>query len=739
MVILPNETNDQKKVGDTRLSLYPIDIHLLEMMQNDAGAIAGVPCHLESTAPHPTTIAQYALAQWSRYITTGDEQYLRTFLAQVHWFIEHEMCIDNDASGWAISSPHPDTYKNRPQLSAVTQGCVLSLFRRAYEATGKNEYLEIMQRAVQAFERDILDGGIRTLIGEDGIFFEEVAVYPAAHSLSGCMFALLGLYDYVTLTHDADVEKSLQRCLKTLHALFDEFDSGFWTHTDLLHRKLSSDTQLLLQAKLLEELAAYSGCEHCAMLASRWRNYRLQFGSRLRWKLSTSRDSFLDAIGRRFRAMLFRTSQSSRLLRVCVPVHAFPVTGGTRAVLAGVTQVTADAWHMEYLTQYRGPNPDGMTIHTFGTRMTTPWQFPLVLLYSLAGLWKLISLMRHGGRYDIILPQDGVFTGAFTALAARSAGVRVVCIDHGNLTLLGSQTYFQERIHSLETKDWPRSIRFLARFFIVGYLPALSFLAGISARFVDHYLIPGVVGDGTEEICKRLGIPISRVTRFGSMIDTSRYTPLDGRAKTDMRAKYRIPADAIVIAMTCRLAPEKGIDIALKALGRVASVLTPDRWARVRVVIAGDGPLRTHVEKMIRLYGLSETCIIWGETATAGVISLLGMSDVFLYTSIRGACFSMSVLEAMACGCAVIASTRPLSNEHLLAEGRGIAIPAENVVETARALSRLLNDVELCYKMGQLARDYAIANHGPTIFKQVLMRATYYSPELLDCRAESEK
>ncbi len=421
-------------------------------------------------------------------------------------------------------------------------------------------------------------------------------------------------------------------------------------------------------------------------------------------------------------AMTQHSQKSARRLRVCVVVHAFPVTGGIRAVLAGVQQAMGDMWEIEYLTHYAGPNPDGLVIHTFGSRRMGAWQFPQVWLYTLAGCWKLLRLMRARGRYDLLLPQDGVATGAFAALAAKLTGTRVVCIDHGTLTLLHDAAYRRERLAAIQA--WPWHLRLLARLRFVGYWPSQKLLARISARLVDRFLIPGVAGDGVEEVCQRLGIPEDHITRFGSMVDTQFYAPLDAEVRARAREQHGIAADAIVIALGCRLAPEKGLDIALAAIEGLRADLAPTLRDRLRVVIAGDGPLRSQVEAGIEARELGEVCTLWGETPTNGVAELLGMSDIFLYTSTRGACLSMAVLEAMAAGCAVVASTRPLSNARLLAGGRGIAVPAEDVEQTRAALLRLVNDLELCTRMGRAARDYVAVEYSAAAFRRVLLQAT---------------
>lgn len=414
-------------------------------------------------------------------------------------------------------------------------------------------------------------------------------------------------------------------------------------------------------------------------------------------------------------------------MRVCVPIAVFPVTGGTRAVLSGIAQITRDAWQLEYLTQYKGASSDGLTIHRFGTKRMEPWQFPFVWLYFLAGGWKLLALCRKGSGYQLILPQDGVFTAAFAGLVGKLAGIRVVCVDHGNLTLLISQVYRAERMQAIANKDWSAPRRLLARARYRCYWPSLRLLARISARCVDHFLVPGVAGDGVEEICQRLGIEASRITRFASMIDAGRYPGLDCEAQARARQGKGLAADAVVIAMVCRLAPEKGLDIALESIDRALRELALDLRTRVRVVLAGDGPLRAFVSAEIQKRGLTENVVLWGETGAQDVIALLGMSDIFLYTSTRGACFSMAILEAMASACAVIASPLPPANVPLLAQERGIVVPAGDAARTAKALLQLVNDRELCRRMGERARAYVEVQHNPAAFKQTLLRAVYRS------------
>lgn len=727
MSIRPDKVGDKMQLADldhpAGLSPYPIDMSML--LTQSQTLDEGVSYRVDPAEYHPIGTAQYALVHWNQFLATNDEYSLEEFLTQAYWLVEHESRISGEAGGWPISVSRPDFHTRGPCLSALMQGIGVSVLIRAYQLTRKKQFLDAAHRVVRTFERDILDGGISTPVGGDGIFFEEVAVYPATHRLSGFIFALFGLYDYVELTGDSQIERLIHKSLTTMHTLLDEFDVGFWNCSDLLHRRLASPSHLALQAALLEVLSRYSGCEHCARLASHWRGYQRRLGSRLRYLIATSWSSCVHALLVRARTALFPRPEVSPLLRVCVPLPDFPFTGGILTVLEGVARVTRDSWQLEYLAQLVGPNPEGFVIHRFGTARMTQSAFPNVCLYVLAGFCKLVSLIRQRSGYNLVLPQDATFTGAFAALAARLAGVRVVCIDHGTLTLLKSSVYRTECIQALATRPWP--LRLFYRVRLAFYLPFIYLLAWVFARLIDHFLVPGVAGDGVEEVCRRLGIPQSKITRFASMIDIDRHVILDAPSKASLREKNGIVADAIVVAIICRLAPEKGLKAALEGMSKALSTVSPDLRARVRVIIAGDGPLRKQVEGDIRKCGLEQTCLLWGDISACEVLSLLAMSDIFLYTSTRGACFSMAVLEAMASGCAVIASTQPVSNASLLAEGRGIAVPADDIEQMSSALVRLLNDLELCRQMGSLARDYIAAQHSAALFKRTLLRTTYWS------------
>lgn len=708
---------------------YPIVTALFMALPLNHLDITGKRDHprqsVSQAGDHPATVAQNALIHWNTYLASGSAEQKVLFMDRAKWLLNHGSTLSNGAVAWPTTGSQYVQSLSRPVLSAVTQGYAISVLLRAYQLTGNYAFKHMAQQAVLTFELDILDEGVIAAIGNGGVFFEECAIYPAAHSLSAHVMALLSLYDYVALIHDSRIEALILRGIETLQTLIDEFDAGYWTRCDLLSKRLASRSHHALHIALLGALATASGCERWARLATRWSNYQHNPRSLSRYWMTSRAQAFCDGkLKPALRRLLFPAPGRSRgrsINRVCIPITAFPIAGGMRSVLAGLAQAIDNRWKMVYLTHQKGREMDGLEIETFGRRAATPWHFPFVWLYCLAGACKLFVMLRRAD-YALILPQDGVPTGAFAAVVGKMAGARIVCMDHGSVTLLDNPSFRNERTTYLHGYTWPLQV--LLRVQWSCYWASQRLLARIATRYTDQFLI---AGDEVEAAyCEQLGVPLYRMIRYAYILDVNRFTPPGKEDRAKMRAEQHIREDAIVITLINRLAPEKGLQFALEGIAQALAAIPTDVRLRVEVLIAGDGPLRSHIQQGIELHGLHDVCVLWGEASPPDVVRLLAISDIFLYSGVRGTNYSMAVLEAMAAGCAVIASTRPLSNARLLAEGRGIAISAENVEQLCEALVQLVTHTEMRCQMSALARNYIVTQHNADMLRRALMRATFW-------------
>ena len=142
-----------------------------------------------------------------------------------------------------------------------------------------------------------------------------------------------------------------------------------------------------------------------------------------------------------------------------------------------------------------------------------------------------------------------------------------------------------------------------------------------------------------------------------------------------------------VIGTLCALRPEKGLYMLLEAFAQLGP-----RQRRLRLAIVGSGPEREGLMSRARALGIEAECVF--EPATADVVPWLRAMDVFVMPSLEEA-FSNAIMEAMTCGCAVVASHVGGNPELVEPERRGILFPPGDVTVLTTALERMLSNEDL--------------------------------------------
>ena len=151
-----------------------------------------------------------------------------------------------------------------------------------------------------------------------------------------------------------------------------------------------------------------------------------------------------------------------------------------------------------------------------------------------------------------------------------------------------------------------------------------------------------------------------------------------GASGRSFRWEFGIADDAVLVAYTGRLIPEKGVGALVDAAGQLATA-----GENVAFVLAGDGPLREPLEArgvpMVRFAGRLDA---------ADVAALLLESDIFCFPS-RSEGFGSSLLEAAVCGCALVSTDVGIARG-LIGEEGGIVLAdadARGVADAVRALA----------------------------------------------------
>jgi glycosyltransferase involved in cell wall biosynthesis len=162
----------------------------------------------------------------------------------------------------------------------------------------------------------------------------------------------------------------------------------------------------------------------------------------------------------------------------------------------------------------------------------------------------------------------------------------------------------------------------------------------------------------------------------------------------------------LVIGTACVLRPEKDLATLLKAFKAIQA-----GHAGLRLLIVGSGPVLPELENLARQLGIANHVVF--QPATRRVADWLRSMDVFGLPSVSEG-FSNSLMEAMACGCAAVAS-RVGGNPELVKEGStGFLFGAGKTAELACVLQRLVVHADLRKQTAAAGTEFVRRNFSTT-------------------------
>lgn len=158
----------------------------------------------------------------------------------------------------------------------------------------------------------------------------------------------------------------------------------------------------------------------------------------------------------------------------------------------------------------------------------------------------------------------------------------------------------------------------------------------------------------------------------------------NGRSAAEARRALGLPDDGQAILSVGRLVPDKGHANVVRAVaGLHRQGVTP------HLLIAGDGPLRSSIERLSQELGISSYVHLLGDRAD--VPTLLRAADAFCLLSVREG-MPGAILEAMMSGTPVVASDIPSVRECLEHAGTGLLVAPEDVGKATDSLRDILAD-----------------------------------------------
>jgi glycosyltransferase involved in cell wall biosynthesis len=192
------------------------------------------------------------------------------------------------------------------------------------------------------------------------------------------------------------------------------------------------------------------------------------------------------------------------------------------------------------------------------------------------------------------------------------------------------------------------------------------------------------------------GVPERLVHLCYNGVDTEIFRPKGTEEKAV--AHPGLEGASVVLGVVCALRREKGLDTLIAGFAAIAG-----QDAAARLLIVGSGPELDALQRQARSLGVVDECVFI--PATDQVAPWLHAIDIFVLPSLSEA-FSNALMEAMACGCCVVASNVGGNPELAGDPGRGVLFEAGSAEDLERVLRGLVSDSGRRKALGAAASDF---------------------------------
>ncbi len=192
---------------------------------------------------------------------------------------------------------------------------------------------------------------------------------------------------------------------------------------------------------------------------------------------------------------------------------------------------------------------------------------------------------------------------------------------------------------------------------------------------------------------------------YANGVDQSIFTP-DGH-RADPEFPYALTVG--------RLSPGKGLETLLACAPEIFQ-----RYPNFRFLLAGQGPLENWLRKQIERIGLAENILLLGQiTNRERLAELYRGASLYIHPSHYEGLPTV-ILEAMACGCPVIATKTGGIPDVVEAGKNGLLVSPANPAELARAILSLLDEPAEAAQMGHRAAQTAQQYTWPIITRKYI-------------------
>lgn len=206
----------------------------------------------------------------------------------------------------------------------------------------------------------------------------------------------------------------------------------------------------------------------------------------------------------------------------------------------------------------------------------------------------------------------------------------------------------------------------------------------------------------------------NKMTYVPNFIESGKYAS-DEKTRLAKRAELGLEPESPVVGMVGRLCRQKSPADFVRAC-----TILSKRWPKVQFVLVGDGPERSEIDQLV------ENSSLGGQLTMTGfrrdIPELLSIIDVFVLPSLWEG-MSISLLEAMAAGKAIVATDIEPNMEVLRHEETALLVPPKDPQKLAMAVERLLSDGDFAESLSRRSRQLIGEQYSPEVLMEKIWLA----------------
>jgi len=331
-------------------------------------------------------------------------------------------------------------------------------------------------------------------------------------------------------------------------------------------------------------------------------------------------------------------------MKICVVTPRYAIAGVPLAQLR-FARALAERGHDVDLVigyvepQYVFPGATGVGVHVWNQQKVRGMLFPL------------IRYLRSVKPDVVFSAEDHLNTVVLLAAIASGSKAKISC---------------SSRVTPFDTfSNTPFTKRWVLKHLMRAVMWRADALTCVSKDMVDQYRR---VFNSPPHVCV-YNIVDDRLSRL--------------RMKEPVEHEWILPKDGPVLVAAGRLAPWKGFVDLIRAMKELS------RKRRARLLILGDGPLRSELEALIVELSLSDVVRLEGYVENP--LKFFAHADVFVLSShVEG--LPNVLVEAMMCGCTPVSTDCPTGPREVLQDGKyGYLVPMRDPEAMATAIEMALD------------------------------------------------